>query len=231
MTKKLKSASRSIESQPKAAKGTKRGRNVEDDLDEDFQPTKKPKRINNDTEPEPRRTRGNKRKRNEEDGSVEDPEYVKRLKLTIEKLECELDTTKKNFESTKIRLEREIFETTMRHTKVAEEQCQLAEVQFLLDEKPLKYYFNDLQGKVGNFPYQYLVPKFKGENIPEHVEKMLKQVSERPFRKFIELEWHATLFFEALIWRFLCTEFLENPFKLWGEDAETGSVLGRIACK
>lgn len=219
---KKQNTNKSVGPEPKNAKTTSRGPTNKGDHDN--QPSTKLKRATGSPESETSGAKGNKRKRSQEDDSVEDSQLVKRLKLTIEKLEFDLKKTKNYLQRWHAKALRLRDNWWYVHTELqAVVKSPTPEDQQIMQSK-----FKELTDRIFAWVVNHLVSVFESEAIPEEVEKMLDKVSERPFRKFLTRKPHAMMLLQALVWRFLCTELFDNPFKLWGKNGEIGQVLASI---
>ncbi|KAI0381748.1 hypothetical protein F5Y04DRAFT_280398 [Hypomontagnella monticulosa] len=148
----------------------------------------------------------------------------------LESTKRDLESTKKELESTKKELEKMKSRTSFAESyKVTlEYQLKRRAVQFLPDRNDLTAQFRDVGRCINILTYKKLVRVYHGDDIPEQVQKTLEQVSSTPFCMFLSNPNYGRVFIRAAIWRFLCTEFLENPFKLWGKGDEIGPALGKI---
>ncbi|KAI1776200.1 hypothetical protein F4818DRAFT_457672 [Hypoxylon cercidicola] len=221
VAEKQMSTSKGVDPQLKNAESISREPNSK--IDNDDQSTAEPKRTIKSTKSEMKGAEGNKRKRNPEDDPVEDTQLVKRLKLTIKKLEDEIKAKEDSVVPVKDRL-------ILRSDHFCRAKARLQHAVFIPaeDQFVMLLKFRGLTDRISAWTTKHLVGVFEGETIPEEVEKMLGEVSERPFRKFLTAKSHSTMFFQALMWRFFCTEVLENPFKLWGKNDDVGNVLASI---
>ncbi|KAI1479725.1 hypothetical protein F4774DRAFT_114326 [Daldinia eschscholtzii] len=247
VAKKPKRAIKSFQSEPKTVNVKKRKRGQGDDAAEDH-PTKKSSIVDKTFEPQGAVAPRNKRQRDQEVNPTEDTELVKKQKLTIEKLELQLSAAKDELELTKIDLQSAMkeaestkinLESTKRELKyeivdreLAEKQLQDAVVQFIPMaefEQLIHIRYKDLRDAIFFFVRENLVKVYDKDTIPEHIEKRVKKVSRTPASKLLRVSPYAQLLFEALIWDFLCTEFIDNPFKLLGKgDDKIGLILGEI---
>lgn len=221
--KKRRSTSKDVETKLGTAKVRRRkGLRAAESAD-DPQEAEKSKFTNNSIELESQRAKDNKRKRIPGDDPPDTLQPAKKARPTLEELESELKATKGELEATKSKLK-----ATKSFLEMAEYQLERAEIKFEIMEDEVMCQFIQLGAHIDTLVRDCLVNRFEGETIPQHVEKALNEVSDIPIRKFLAVESHADLFFQAFIWRFLCIEYLDNPFKLWGETDELGRVLASI---
>ncbi|KAI0381747.1 hypothetical protein F5Y04DRAFT_288294 [Hypomontagnella monticulosa] len=223
-----------------ATKDNKGKPTQKDDSDQQPHFPKKSTIVENTRELESKIPKYNKRKRGELEEPAEDIRLVeptediqlaKKPRLTVEELQEQLEAANDKLKATSDKLKeanRLLLKCSDVERKTLDHQLNRMGMKYNGDEDRLKLLFQELETNIGSFTCHKLVHIFKGETIPEQVERELEQVSQTPFRKFLETESHAPLFFQALIWRFLCNEFLDNPFKLWGKSDETGRVLADI---
>ncbi|KAI0849946.1 hypothetical protein F5Y00DRAFT_261053 [Daldinia vernicosa] len=229
--KKPKRASKSSQPKPQSAEVNKPKRGQGDDATKNIRVTRS-MASNKNVESEAGVAPRNKRQRDQEVDTAENARLAKKQKLTIEKLERQLKeandellSARLDLTSTKDKLRRETEEVGL-----LEGQLRRATFQFFTEVQlySLTCRFEMLCYEVGSFVGDNLVKVFEGDTIPEHIEKRLKEVSETPLHKFLKSRSYARLLFEAFIWNFLCTEYFENPFKLWGKGDEVGAILGAI---
>ncbi|KAI1466471.1 uncharacterized protein F4812DRAFT_465722 [Daldinia caldariorum] len=244
-TKRLRCAIKNFQPEPKTVDIKKRKRDEDDNATEDHL-SKKSDIADRNFEPKLAVAPRNKRQRDQEADPVEDARLAKRQKLIIEKLECqlkaageglestkaaleittiELESTKLDLESTKAKLRYEIVSL-----ELAEEQLKRAAVQFFSTEDldSAHYRLKKLIYAISRFVRRSFVEVYDKDTIPEYIEKRFKEMSRTPLHKFLRCGSYAHLSFEALIWDFLCTEIMENPFKLLDKGSGLGHILGEI---
>ncbi|KAI0095686.1 hypothetical protein F4776DRAFT_652183 [Hypoxylon sp. NC0597] len=228
--KKRRSTSKDVEPKLGTAKVRRRKGLQAAESTDDPQKAKESKSTNNSLELESQIAKDKKRKRIPGGDFADTLQPAKKARPTLEELECELKAAKGELEATKGELEatKSELKTTKSFLEMAEYQLERAEIKFEIMDNELMCQFTQLSFYIHMLVRDCLVNRSEGETIPQHVEKALNEVSDIPIRKFLAVESHADLFFEAFIWRFLCIEYLDNPFKLWGETDELGRVLASI---
>lgn len=154
-------------------------------------------------------------------------------KSELEKSKIELLSAKRSAERWRERAYDVRDQLRAASDEVKDTETQLKKAVFVPadDEHTILSTFKQLNDRIYTWVMDHLVGTFEGKIVPEEVEAVLKIVSIVPFRKFLTSNSRAMMFFRALVWRFLCTELFDNPFKLWGMDEKFGEVLASIQCE
>ncbi|KAI1802951.1 hypothetical protein F4811DRAFT_572492 [Daldinia bambusicola] len=205
--------------------GKKRKRNQKDNSSEDRQAMKRPRRAIKSVQSEPKTMDVKKRKRGQDDDATED--HSKKSDISDKNFEPKVAVASQNKrqhdQETKFRYETSCLE-------LAEEKLKKTPVKFLpMDNLDLAYSrFDKLRYAISDLVKCSLVKVYDKDAIPEHVEKRFKEMSQTPLHKFLRVSSYAGRSFEALIWHFLCTEFMEDPFKLSDKGNGIGHALREI---
>lgn len=229
MAKKPMRAVKSSQPEDRTIDVQKRKRHQTDELALDLDLLKKPKLTNRSLDFESEVPEGIKRKFDQDVDSTGDLQPAKKPRLTKEMLQCQLKAAKNELESTEDQLkstnnELQLIKRKLENAQVEililEEQLGKAAIKFMSWDTTVEYHFIGLDHAIIHFGHEHLVSPFEAKTLPENIEKKFeevsKEVSKKPFREFLQSKAHAPLFFRAFVWHFVCTEILENPFKLWG---------------
>ncbi|XXH00055.1 hypothetical protein Hte_006397 [Hypoxylon texense] len=168
--------------------------------------------------------------------AAEHSRRIKRFKIEIEKVELEREKAEWRLEKTTNKLKEATKEVEKWRGKAYDNTDSFLDLHmqwtntfrpvYTSDQKVIRTLFKTVKIYVLACAQNDLVGVLEGEAIPEEVEKALDKVSEKPGRKFLTAgKLQAMMFFQALMWRFLCTELFDNPFKLWGKDGEFGKAM------
>ncbi|KAI1761307.1 hypothetical protein GGR53DRAFT_36474 [Hypoxylon sp. FL1150] len=197
----------------------------------------------------PHGSNGSTHKRSPDEASKEEePHFSKRSRSSlnsvgmdlaaIEKLESELKTTKSQlqasnsaYQSLMVRLENSKAEAE--HWK---QRAQFFSSKYSDLNRAAPVPAADLEAVVSNsgelrervFEWVTNHLGFQGDSVPEEVEKVLEKVSGMPSRESTTAKSRATMFFQIIVWRFLCIELLDTSLKLQTKNDESGQVLPGI---
>jgi len=92
--------------------------------------------------------------------------------------------------------------------------------------------FRDLQRLVKSFVRDTCASRIRDVSLPDELREVFGKISSHPAERLLNSGLHARLFVQSLVWQFLCTNILDNPFKVWGKEVLklVNAVLSMYPC-
>ncbi|KAI0396995.1 hypothetical protein F5Y17DRAFT_455388 [Xylariaceae sp. FL0594] len=139
-----------------------------------------------------------------------------------EKLKEELLQTKKELEKTK----EDLREKEQRLATLYEDTLRIGAARVHVDiyGYTIEPKYFQLKHHIYNFVWAKFSEKVTSV-LPEDVLERYGKISRLPAKKLLRSKRHARFFAQGIIWRVLCDNILDNPFKIWGKVSRLVEAL------